>query len=104
MSDDELAALFRASQNAGPLTEEDWKECSRRFLEEIEHTLNKAEEEYWRSIREEIEIIREIRAIHPTAPQLAMSADEITQYYRSRSPGPRTEAQRLADIKIVSRA
>jgi hypothetical protein len=103
MSDDELAALFCDSRNVGPLTEEDWKECCRRFCEETERAHNQAEEEYWRSFREEIELIRELRAIHPTEPQLAMSADEITQYYRSRSPGPRTEAQRSADLKIVSR-
>jgi hypothetical protein len=102
LSDDELPAPFCVSRNADPPTE-DWEERSFRFREESERAWKQAEEEYWRSFREEIEIIREIRAIHPTAPQLAMSADEITQYYRSRSPGPRTEAQRLADIKIVSR-
>jgi hypothetical protein len=101
-SDDELAALFHTRQNAGPLTE-DCKECSRRFREEIERSRNQAEEEYWRSFREEVEIIRELRAIHPTAPQLAMSANEITEYYRHRSRTPRTDAQRQADIKIVCR-
>jgi hypothetical protein len=102
MSDDELAELFLASQNAeAPI--ERWDERSRNFPEEMECARKQAEEEFWRSFREKIEIIGELRAIHPTAPQLAMSADEIAAYYWSRAPGPRTEAQRQADLKIVSR-
>jgi hypothetical protein len=62
-----------------------------------------SEEAYWRNFREMVEQIRQLRALHPTAPQLAMSADEITDYYRRLKPGPRTEAQRQADIKFVSR-
>ena len=61
------------------------------------------EEAYWRLFREEVEIIRELRANHPTAAQLAMSAEEITSYYRRLTPSPRNEAQRQADLKIVSR-
>ena len=49
------------------------------------------------------ECVRLLRVIHPTARQLAMSADESRRYYHRLTPALRTEAQRQADFKIVSR-
>ena len=90
MSDDELADVILLAHSQVP--------SPRRRL-----PAEDPEEAYWRLFQEEVELIRELRAIHPTASQLAMSAEEITSYYRRLTPSPRTEAQRQADIKIVSR-
>jgi hypothetical protein len=45
-----------------------------------------------------------VAVIHPTARQLAMTADEAVDFYRRITHAPRTEAQRQADFKILSRA
>jgi hypothetical protein len=86
MSEDERAAFLRAYDGPSP---EDWEK--------------NPEEAYWRSFRNSVELIRMLRDVHPTARQLAMTAEEITSYYRRLKPGPRTEEQRQFDLKIVSR-
>ena len=47
---------------------------------EAEDEAATADEEYWRLFREEVECIRQLRALLPNTAQLAMSADEITEY------------------------
>jgi hypothetical protein len=59
--------------------------------------------EYWRLFREEVECIRQLRALCPNTAQLAMSADEITEYYQRATLFPRSEAQRERDRKFISR-
>jgi hypothetical protein len=88
MSADELAAF---------MTPEDKAEVG------AEDEAAGANEEYWRLFREEVECIRQLRALHPNTAQLAMSADEITEYYRRATLSPRSEAQRERDLKVVAR-
>ena len=92
MSADELAAF---------MTPEDKAEVGAGA--EAEDEAARADEEYWRLFREEVECIRQLRALHPNTAQLAMSADEITEYYRRATLSPRSEAQRERDRKFVSR-
>ena len=90
MSADELAAF---------MTPEDKAEVEAGAEDEAA----RADEEYWRLFREEVECIRQLRALHPNTAQLAMSADEITEYCRRATLSPRSEAQRERDLKFVSR-
>ena len=90
MSADELAAF---------MTPQDKAEVGAGAEDEAA----RAEEEYWRLCREEVECIRQLRALHPNTAQLAMSADEITEYYQRATLSPRSEAQRERDRKFVSR-
>jgi hypothetical protein len=86
MSADELAAFMTPEDKVG-----------------AEDEAAGADEEYWRLFREEVECIRQLRALHPNTAQLAMSADEITEYYRRATLSPRSEAQRERDRKFISR-
>jgi hypothetical protein len=86
MTDGELAAFLGAFDEP---SEAEWKE--------------NYEEAYWRSARNSFEYVRLLRLIHPTARQLVMTADEAVDFYRRITHGPRTEAQRQADFKILSR-
>jgi hypothetical protein len=86
MSEDELAAFLEAFDE--PSVEE-WEE--------------NFEEAYWRSARNSFEYVRLLRLIHPTARQLVMTADEAVDFYRRITCAPRTEAQRQAHFKILSR-
>ena len=54
-------------------------------------------------LREVVERIRQLRARRPDTAQLAMSADEITEYYRRATLFPRSDSQRERDRKFVSR-
>ena len=62
MSADELAAF---------MTPEDKAEAG---AGQAEDEAARADEEYWRLFREEVECIRQLRALHPNTAQLAMSA------------------------------
>jgi hypothetical protein len=88
MSADELAAFMTPKDKAEVGAED---EAAR------------ADEEYWRLFREEVECIRQLRTLYPNTAQLAMSADEITEYYRRATLLPRSEAQRERDRKFTSR-
>ena len=92
MSTDELAAFMTPQDSAEVVAGA-----------EAEDEAATADEEYWRLFREEVECIRQLRALHPDTAQLAMSADEITEYYRRATLSPRSEAQRERDLKVVSR-
>ena len=86
MTDGGLAAFLDAFDEPSP---EEWE---KNF-----------DEAYWRSARNSFEYVRLLRLIHPTAHQLVMTADEAIDFYRRITLGPRTEAQRQADFKILSR-
>jgi len=102
MNADELAAFIRDSGITFPvLTPEDKAEVGAEAKAEDEAA--RADEEYWRLFREEVECIRQLRALCPNTAQLAMSADEITEYCRRATLSPRSEAQRERDLKVVSR-
>jgi hypothetical protein len=92
MSADELAA-FMTPQNSAEVV----------AGAEAEDEAATADEEYWRLFRGGVECIRQLRALHPNAAQLAMSADEITEYCRRAMLFPRSEAQWKLDLKVVSR-
>ncbi len=96
MSDDELASFIRDNGITFP----------GQTYEPVpvpEPEPEDADEECWRDFRDRIERIREVRASRPGAAQLAMSADEITDYYQRPTLLPRSEAQRERDLKFVSR-
>ena len=100
MSADELSAFIRDNGITFPVpTPEEKAEAGA----ETEDEAARADEEYWRLFREEVERIRQVRARRPDTAQLAMSADEITEYYRRATLFPRSEAQRERDRKFVSR-
>ena len=102
MNADELAAFIRDSGITFPvLTPEDKAEVGAEAKAEDEAA--RADEEYWRLFREEVECIRQLRALCPNTAQLAMSADEITEYCRRATLAPRSEAQRERDRKFISR-
>jgi hypothetical protein len=102
MSADELAAFIRDDGITFPvLTPEDNAEVG--AVAEAEDEAATANEEYWRLFREEIERIRQVRARRPDTAQLAMSADEITEYYRRATLFPRSDSDRERDRKFVSR-
>jgi hypothetical protein len=102
MSADELAAFIRDDGITFPvLTPEDKAEVGAGATAADEAA--RAEEEYWRLFREEVEGIRQLRALCPDTAQLAMSADEIAEYCRRARLFPRSEAQRERDLKVVSR-
>jgi hypothetical protein len=86
MSEDELAGFLDAF---GEPSAKEWEE--------------NFEEAYWRSARNSFEYVRMLRAVHPTARQLVMTADKAVDFYRRITRAPRTEAQRQADFKILSR-
>jgi hypothetical protein len=88
MSADELAAFMTPKDKAEVGAED---EAAR------------ADEEYWRLFREEVECIRQLRTLYPNTAQLAMSADEITEYYRRATLFPRSDSQRERDRKFISR-
>jgi hypothetical protein len=104
MSADELAAFIRDDGITFPvLTPEDNAEAGAGAKAEDEDEAATADEVYWRLFREEVERIRRVRARRPDTAQLAMSADEITEYYQRATLLPRSEAQRERDRKFVSR-
>ena len=92
MSADELAAFVTPQDSAEVVAGA-----------EAEDEAATADEESWRLFREGVECIRQLRALHPNAAQLAMSADEITEYCRRATLTPRSEALRERDLKVVSR-
>jgi hypothetical protein len=59
------------------------------------------EEKYWCWVRGIVEEVRQARAALPDTAQLAMSADEIVEYFRRAQPQSETERERA--IKFVLR-
>jgi hypothetical protein len=100
MSVDERAAFIRDNGITFPVLT---PENKARAGAAAEDEAAREDEEYWRLFREEVERIRQVRALSPDAAQLAMSADEITEYYQRATLFPRSEAQRERDLKFVTR-